>query len=47
MFLGDRHPISVYIVSTVHGVFSFIARIMWRGKRERERERESESEKSI
>jgi hypothetical protein len=37
MFLGDRHPISLYIVITVHGVFCFIARFMWRGERERER----------
>ena len=47
-FLGDRHPVSLYIVITVHGVFCFIARIMWRGgERERERkggERERERE---
>jgi hypothetical protein len=36
------HPISVYIVIGVHRVFCFIARIMWRGKREREGEIEGE-----
>jgi hypothetical protein len=47
MFLGDKHPISVHIVMTVHGVFCFIVRIMWRGKRETEGERDREIEKSI